>query len=152
MAKIHELHDVRLMELVKKLVSEKITKEWVRDLLLQKKFPASHYGREWDLESLFEICIWDNLSQGQQEKVVEALNLIVEDDLFLKKQPQYGYWSDLLDFAIMLEQKLPGKINSKPFLIWKEQNYPNLYSGPDKVHSDFIKKLNKKIESAFSKK
>ena len=151
MAKINELYDVRLKELVKKLISEKITKEWVKDLLLQKKFAASHYGREWDLTELFDVCIWDNLTKEQQNNVVEYFNLIIEDDLFLESEPVINYWHYLLDFAILLNKKFPGKINSKPFIIWKERNYPNLNNPSDKTHPDFIKRINEKIERTFGK-
>ena len=152
MVKLNEFLDKGKKELVIKLISEDVTKEWVRNVLLQKKFRVSHHSRDLSLAEFFDRYIWDNLTEEQQKKIVESLNLIIEEDLFLEKEPDYGYWSDLLDFAILLDQKYPRKISSKPFLIWKEKNYPNLLNSSERVHPEFIKKLNTKIESAFLKK
>ena len=82
MVKLNEFLDKGKKELVEKLISEDIDINWLRDVLLQKKFKASHHSRELGLTEFFEIYIWDNLSEEQQRKVIESLNLIIEEDLF----------------------------------------------------------------------
>lgn len=151
MVKLKDFSDKHLKTAIEALLSRGVSKEWLRDFLLQKEFKVSHHSRDLSLAEFFEIFIWDNLTDEQQNKVVEALNLVIEEDLFLPTQPNYGYWSDLLDFAIFINQRFPQKINSKPFIIWKDKNYPNLINSSEQVHLDFIKKLDQKIESAFGK-
>lgn len=158
MAKIEEFSDVRDKELVRKLIKENIDKQWLRELILGKKGIGPSGGQSSNtLVDNFEIYVWDNLSEEQKNKVIESLNLIIEEDLFLEKQPEMNYWSHLLDFAVLLEKKLPGKVNSKPFLIWKERSYPNLRNYVEieystKLRPERIKELDQIIESAFRKK
>lgn len=158
MVKLDQFLDKKKKELVTKLIKEEINIQWVRDLLLGKKGIGPSGGQSSNtLVDNFGIYVWDNLSEEQQNKVIESLNLIIEEDLFLPKQPAMGYWSDLLDFAILLEKKLPGKVNSKPFIIWKERNYPNLRNYVEmeystKLRPERVKELDQIIENAFLKK
>lgn len=150
MAKIDQFYNAKMKELVRKLVTESVSKEWLKDILLQKKFVASHYGREWDLVSFFDKCIWDNLTEEQQKKVVEALNLIIEEDLY--KPVKFGsYYQDLIDIACMIEKKIPGSVNSSLLLKWKNEGFPNL-AKPKNYSSSLQAEFTQKIESTFLKK
>jgi len=88
------------------------------------------------------------LADEQQKEVVEAFNLIIEEDLFTEKVSEDNHCFHLLNIAILLNNKFPGKINIKPFIIWKEKDYPNLSQPIDHNHY-VIKNLDQKIENAF---
>src|SRR3990167_4826409 len=126
MVKMKDFGDKGLQIVIEKLISEDVSKKWLKDILLQKTFHASHHSRDLSLAEFFDRYIWDNLTEEQQKEVVESLNLIIEEDLLTNKLHMHNYSFHLLDFAIMLNSKLPGKINSEPFLLWKEKDYPNL--------------------------
>ena len=152
MAKIENFSDVRDKQLVRGLIKEKIDKQWLRELILGKKGIGESTGQGCNsLADNFMIYVWDNLTSEQQNKVVESLNLIIEEDLLTNTLHINNYSFHLLDFAILLNRKLPGKINSKPFILWKEKNYPN-FSQPIDHNHPVIRDLDQKIESAFGKK
>ena len=145
MTKLEKIENKKIVALVNNLIKERITKTWLKDILLGKRFQASHFFGDCSEAEFFDICIWDNLSNEQQNKAIESLNLLIEEDLFADKAYEGNYCFYLLELAISLEQYLPGKINTKPFLIWKEKNYPNLSQPIDHNHY-VIKNLDQKIE------
>lgn len=160
MVKLKDFSDKHLQIIIEKIISEDISKEWLRDFLLRKKLKVGHHSRDLSLSEFFDVYIWDNLTEEQQKKIIESLNLIIEEDLFLGKQPGMNYWSHLLDFAILHEKKSPGKINVRPFIIWKKNGYPNLRNHletayltkprPERIN-ELTNELNTKIENAFMK-
>ena len=150
MVRLENMQSVANKELVEKLVKENISKEWLKDILQQKKFSLCHYTGELSLAEFFDNYIWDNLTEEQKEKVIQAINLLIEEDILIENQPDGNYCFDLLDLAVRLENKMPGKINSKPFLIWKEKDYFNLSKPIDHSHY-VIKNLDEKIKRAFGK-
>ena len=148
MADINKFSDIRDKNFVANLLKEQIDKSWLKDLLLEKKGPIT--SREINASEYIEIYIWDNLSKEQKHKLIESINLLIEEDILMDKQPEGNYCFDLLDLAIKLEKIIPGSINSKPFLIWREKDYFNLPQPIDHSHS-VIKNLDQKIENAFGK-
>ncbi len=150
MVRLDKLLNAAVIDIVKKVIDEPINKTWLKDILLGKKYHASHYFRETSEAEFFEICIWDNLTKEQQDKVIESINLLIEEDILIEKQPGGNYCFYLLDLAIILENKLPGKINSKPFMIWKEGNFSNI-SEPEKIDHPVRKCLAQAINQTFTK-
>lgn len=151
MVKLNDIEDVGKAEIVRELIKEEITKQWLKNILLGNRFRASHHSRDTSESEFFVRYVWDNLTPEQQKKVIEAVNQLIEEDILIEKQPDGNYCFHLLDLAIILEKKVPGKINSKPFLIWKEKDYFNLPQPIDHNHY-VIKNLDEKIENAFEKK
>ena len=119
MVKLNEIGDVRKAELVKELVKEQINKNWLKEIILGKRFRASHLSRELTEVIFFERYIWDNLTEEQRKQTLEVINILIEKDILVEKQPDGNYCFDLLDLAVRLGKKSPGSINSRPFLIWK---------------------------------
>ena len=150
MTKLEKIEDIRIVDLVSNLIKEKITKFWLKDILLGKRFHSSHFFGDCNEAEFFDLLIWDNLSKEQQKRVIESINLLIEEDVLIDKQPSGNYCFYLLDLATVLEKKIPACINSKPFLIWKEKNFFNL-PAPEKVDSPLRKELTQKIEYAFGK-
>ncbi len=148
MTKLEDILDLRIVALVNTLISESITKEWLKDILQGKKFKASRFDRDWSESYFFIDCVWDNLSDEQKSKVIESLNMLIEEDILINKQPFGNYCFDLLDLAILLEKKIPKRINSKPFIIWMEKDFYNL-PNPENRHSPLREELRKKINYAF---
>ena len=139
-----------IVNLVSNLIKEKTTKLWLKDILLGKRFHSSHFFGDCSEAEFFDLLIWENLTKEQQSETIHALNLLIEEDLFAKKAYEENYCFYLLDLAVRLEEKMPGSINAKPFLIWKEKNYPNLSQPTDHNHY-VIKNLDQTIENAFGK-
>lgn len=151
MVKLDQFLDKRKKELVGKLIKEKIDKQWLRELILGKKGIGESTGQGCNsLADNFMIYVWDNLTEEQQNKVVESLNLIIEEDLFKERAWEDNYCFHLLDFAIVMHKKLPGKINTNPFILWKEQNFPNL-SPPDDPNRPLARRLREQIDNAFER-
>ena len=132
MVKLEKIQDKKISTFINKKIKESITKFWLRDILLQKEFNVHHH-LDSDVSEFFERFIWDNLTEEQRKQTIEAINILIEEDILIEKQPFGNYCFDLLDLAVRLEKDMPGKINSKPFLMWKEKNFFNL-SEPEKVH------------------
>lgn len=151
MVKLNQMESIINKELVEKLIKQEISKQWLKDILQQKQFKLCHYTGELSLVEFFNNYIWDNLANKQKVKAIAALNLLIEEDILIDKQPDGNYCFDLLDLAVSLEKLTQGSINSKPFLIWKKRNYFNLPQPIDHNHY-VIKNLDQKIESAFLKK
>ena len=148
MVKLKDIMNVRVLKLVKTLISEKVSKQWLKDILTGNKFTVSDLGGGWSRIEVFTECIWDNLSDEQKSKVIELLNMLIEEDILVDKQPFGNYCFDLLELAILLEERLPEKINSKPFILWMEKDFYNL-SEPENIHSPLREDLRKKISYAF---
>lgn len=138
-------------DLVVKLIKEEINIDWMRDMIKGKK-GIHGVGGHGDLSRAehFIHLLWDNLTEEQRNKVIESLNLIVEEDLFKERVWEDNYCFHLLDFIILMHKKLPDKINTKPFVIWKEKNFPNL-SPPDDPDRPLAKRLREQIENTFLK-
>lgn len=150
MVKLEDFGDKGLQIVIEKLISEDISKEWLKDVLLQKKFSVSHHSRDLCLAKFFDRFIWDNLAEEQQNKVVEALNLIIEEDLY--KPVEFGsYYQDLIDMACMIEKKIPSSMNSNLILKWKNEGFPNL-AKPKNYSSSLQAEFTQKIENTFRKK
>lgn len=148
MVKLKEIKNIRVLNLVNILISEKISKQWIKSILRGEKFNVSDLGGGWSEIEIFTECVWDNLSDEQRMKTIESLNMLIEEDILIDKQPFGNYCFDLLELAILLEKRLPGKINSKPFIIWMEKDFYNL-SEPENIHSPLREELRKKIIHAF---
>ena len=150
MVELEKIEDKEIAAFINKKIKERIDKFWLKDILIQKEFHVHHHLRETDISGFVERFIWDNLTEEQKEKVIQAINLLIEEDILIDKQPFGNYCFDLLDLAVRLENKMPGKINSKPFLIWKEKNFFNL-PNPEKTDSPLRIELTEKIKRAFGK-
>ena len=152
MAKLENIEDVRIIDLVSSLIKEKITKDWLKEILSAKRFQASHFGRDFSMPEFFDICIWDNLSEEQQKKVTEELNLLLEEDLYksLIHRDSCGYLQNLVTIACIVGAKIPRSINSEFLLKWRKEEFPNLTKPKDKTNP-LIEEFTQKIESAFGK-
>ena len=151
MAKLEKLEDVRIIDLVKGLIKEKITKSWLKDMLAGKMYAASHFFRDSSEAEFFDICIWDNLTPDQQKKVIEEINILLEEDLYIKMSSETcSYLYNLITLVCLIEEKIPLSINPYKIFKWKEENYPNLTDPTDNEHP-LRKSFTQKIEKAFLK-
>lgn len=138
-------------DLVVKLIREKIDLDWMRDMIKGKK-GIHGVGGHGDMSRAehFMHLLWDNLTEEQQQKVIEALNLIIEEDLY--KPVVFGsYYQDLIGMVCMIEKKIAGSMNSSLILKWKNEGFPNL-AKPKNYSSSLQAEFIQKIENAFLKK
>lgn len=150
MVKLERIENVRIRELVKDLISEQITKSWLKDILLGKRIKASHIFRDSSESEFFNLCIWDNLSTEQQKKATDELNILLDEDLYKPITNNCGYLQNLVELACLLGTKNPKAINSKLLIDWKEKRFPNL-TIPKTYEGSLHQEFTLKIENSFGK-
>ena len=142
----------RSRDIVKKLLKKQFDTELVKDVLKGKAgfYTDSRAGSS--LVDHFAAIAWDNLSPEQQIQVIEATNKVLEEDLF-KEKPARGapewepaidsYWDNLIEFACMLEGKIPSLIKKELLLKYRDDGFPNHCT------KEARRPVNERIESAF---
>lgn len=145
MVKISKIQGEKKRNLIKTLVNEKIDKNWVRAVIIGEK---GELYESLTKSQMFNLYIWDNLTEEKRKELINNINLVIEEDILVEKQPYGNYCFDLLDVAIELNKLSDGEINKEPFLIWMDRNFDNL-SESEKTDHPVRKELASLIKRNF---